>query len=321
LRGATNRTRLTTDGQSGAGLERATMADGRPVIVKYLSPSADWIMRATADTGREAELWRDGTWSDAGDGLENPVIAAERYHDGWVIAQHDVSSWLLPDARRLGSDEARRIIAAAHALHRRHQDQAPPAACTLAARAEMFSPRLALAERWSADLVPKLVGRGWDMFPIAAGGIVADDVVAAVLALVDDPSPLVAALERDGTTLIHGDLKHANLGLTPERVIAIDWGMACRAPVEVELAWYLECGVPWVAADEDELVVRWRELRDPAVDPWRWRLAMLFEVVISGWSWALFARDSPYPADRARCAAALAAWMARAREALDVWAP
>jgi Phosphotransferase enzyme family len=321
LRGATARMLLARDGESGARLERAILDGGDSVVVKYLSPSTDWIMRATNDTGREAELWLDGPLRDLPGGLQCPVVAAERHGDVWVIAQRDVSGWLLAADRRIHRDEARRVIAAADALHRLFDGRAPAGACTLADRAAMFSPRLAATEWDGIDLVPKLVGRGWELFATATAGVADDDVVRTVLALVEDPGPLVAALERDGTTLIHGDFKPANVGLTPSDVIAIDWGMACRAPAEVELAWYLECGAPWIDASWDDLVAHWQTLRGAAFDPLRWQLALLLEVVISGWSWALFSLESPFPVERSRCAAALAAWLERAREALDAWSP
>jgi hypothetical protein len=317
LAAAAHRAPLAGHGQSGAGLERAVLASGDVVVVKHLSAASDWIMRATADPGREATLWLSGVLRDLPGGLDDPVVAAERAGDGWELVQRDVAPVLLGAGARLTREDARRLLVALDALHRRFEGAALPDACSLADRAAMFSPRTAAAERDGPDLVPKLIGRGWEHFCAGPGG----EVVPAVRALVDDPAPLVDALERDGTTLIHGDAKPANLGLRADGVVAIDWGMACRAPAEVELAWYLECGAPAVDATRGDLLADWRDARASRFEPMRLRLALLFEVVLSGWSWALFAAESPFPAERARSAAALTWWLDEAGRTLGQWSP
>ena len=65
----------------------------------------------------------------------------------------------------------------------------------------------------------------------------------------------------------------------------------------------------------------WRELRGGDVDPDRLALALLFEVVLSAWSWARFSVESPFAVERARSSAALRTWLAHARGALERWTP
>ncbi len=321
LRDARRREPIAARGQSGARLERATLAGGERVVVKHLSAATDWIMRATADAGREATLWASGALRAGYGGPEYPVVAAEPVGAGWAVALRDVEGSLVPMGRRLGRDEARRLLAAADGLHRRFVADAPADACSLSARAATFAPAVAEVERAGADLVPKLIGRGWPRFFAAAERRDAR-LASALRRLVEDPAPLVAELERGGTTLIHGDYKHANLGFVDDDgVIAIDWGLACRAPAEVELAWYIECGQPAVDASRDDLIADWCALRAGDVDRRRVRLALLFEVVLSGWSWALFAVEAPDPAERAASRDALAWWLDQAAIALAEWSP
>jgi thiamine kinase-like enzyme len=55
-----------------------------------------------------------------------------------------------------------------------------------------------------------------------------------------DPAPLLDALSRLPSTLLHGDVKLANVAFIDERRIAlIDWQMTALAPVAVELGWLL----------------------------------------------------------------------------------
>ncbi|MDQ1425326.1 MAG: hypothetical protein QOD72_2824, partial [Acidimicrobiaceae bacterium] len=117
LRDARSREPLPHAGDSGSYLERVVLADGNGSIVKHISPSFDWIMRATHDTGREAELWLGGYLRDL-PSVEVPMMAVERECDGWAIAQRDVSDALIADRAPLSREETRRLLEAADVLHR-----------------------------------------------------------------------------------------------------------------------------------------------------------------------------------------------------------
>jgi hypothetical protein len=320
LRDARWREPIEGRGGSGARVERACLHRGEVVVVKYVTAATDWIMRATADQGREATLWTSGALRPGSGGPEYPVVDVEPIAGGWAVAFRDVDASLLRTGRRLRRDEARRLLAAAEGLHRRFAGDVPADACTMTARAATFAPDIADRERAGDDLVPKLIGRGWPRFFAAAEWRDAH-LGSTLRRLVGDPAPLIAELERDGTTLIHGDFKHAHLGFVDDGVIAIDWGLACRAPAEVELAWYLECGQPSVDARRTDIIADWCALRGGAVDVQRLRLALLFEVVLSGWSWALFAAEAPDPQERAASSEALGWWLDQAAVALATWSP
>ena len=52
------------------------------------------------------------------------------------------------------------------------------------------------------------------------------------------------ALSRRPATLIHGDLKLANVGIGPTATVElVDWQMVMVAPVAVELGWFLVSNV------------------------------------------------------------------------------
>jgi hypothetical protein len=88
-----------------------------------------------------------------------------------------------------------------------------------------------------------------------------EDVAAAVLGLLDDPGPLVAELSRAEATLNHGDLKYANLGLTADRVILLDWGTYTgMAPPAVDFAWFLLQNAARIDASREDLIADFREL-------------------------------------------------------------
>jgi aminoglycoside phosphotransferase (APT) family kinase protein len=84
----------------------------------------------------------------------------------------------------------------------------------------------------------------------------APDVSAALDLLRSDPSPLIQALARYPSTLIHGDPKRENLGLTltegsTPRLVLIDWQLVAALPPTVDLAWMLMFCDPMAVSKQD----------------------------------------------------------------------
>lgn len=306
------------DGRSGSLLERVVLADGRALVVKHVRDGGDWIMRASHDHGRAAELWSSGVLARVPDVIDHAVVGAERAEDGWVVIMRDVSAALVPDHARLSRGDSRRVLEAAAALHPRFWDDPPLELCSMADRYRFLSPATARREADGADEVPRLIGRGWERF----AEVVPADVAEPVLAVLERPEPFAAALSAFGSTLLQGDLKLGNLGLTADRVVMLDWGTQTGwGPPAVEVAWYLAINWSRVDATREQVLDDFRAAEGDRHDEDALRLALLGGLVQLGWDKALHASGHPDPAIRAREAADLAWWTARARDALAVWSP
>jgi hypothetical protein len=306
------------DGRSGSLLERVVLADGRALVVKHVRDGGDWIMRASHDHGRAAELWSSGVLARVPDVIDHAVVGAERAEDGWVVIMRDVSAALVPDHARLSRGDSRRVLEAAAALHARFWDDPPLELCSMADRYRFLSPATARREADGADEVPRLIGRGWERF----AEVVPADVAEPVLAVLERPEPFAAALSAFGSTLLQGDLKLGNLGLTADQVVMLDWGTQTGwGPPAVELAWYLAINWSRVDATREQVLDDFRAAEGDRHDEDALRLALLGGLVQLGWDKALHASGHPDPAVRAREAADLAWWTARARDALAVWSP
>jgi Phosphotransferase enzyme family len=317
LKDASHRRRLSHGGDSGAVLEQARLRDGTRIVIKHIRPSQDWLMRATHDQGREAQLWLSGHLRDL-DGVDYPVLAAAPEEDGWVIVLRDVSRDLMQPGKKVSRAEAVRLLAGADLLHRAFEGREVDGLSSLADRTYVFSPALVRAEREGIDRYPKLIGLGWERF----AEVVPRQLGAVILRLVEDPTPLIRELEKGPLSLIHGDYTHGNIGIAKDgRVVMIDFAMASQAPPEVELTWYLNICAPDVDASTEELIADWQRIRGDDFDPSRLRLALLYEVVMSGYGWAYVSHWSPNPARRAQKAAELEWWLTRAAEALESWTP
>jgi hypothetical protein len=320
--GAVERARLgASDGRSGSRLERVRLADGTVVVVKRVAPAWDWIVRSTGDTGRIVELASSGLLDRVPAVLDHTVLGAERDGDGWLVVMRDAGPLLVGDQARLDRAASRRVLDAAAALHAAFA--ATPAAerlplCSMTARYAFLSPATAAREAGGPDQVPELIGRGWARF----AEVVPADVADPVLTVLERPELLAAALARFPATLIHGDLKLGNLGLGTGTVVALDWGTQTGwAPPAVELAWYLAINASRIEATREQVLDDFRASQGGANDEQALGLALFGGLVQLGWDKALQATGHADQAVRAREAADLDWWVARAREALAGWSP
>ena len=153
-----------SDGRSGSLLERVVLAGGETLVVKHVLDGGDWIMRATHDHGRAAELWSSGLLARVPAVIDHAVLGAEQVSGGWVVIMRDVSAALLPDHARIGRADSRRVLEAAAALHASFWDDPPRPLCSMVDRYRFLSPATTRREA-GGDEVPRLIGRGWSGSP------------------------------------------------------------------------------------------------------------------------------------------------------------
>lgn len=231
---------VAADSKSGARFERV-MIDGERHVLKYQDVRDDWLMRATGDLGqRFVTLWASGLL-DAMPPVIDPVVVgcAVEGHVSAVLMR-DVSATLLPlgDVQIPLAAQERYLdhMAAVHAAFRGWRDDV--GLTPLANRYLAFAPAVAQAEAdlGSGALVPRLIGQGWAALPG-----VAPRLAAVVLPLLDDLSPLYAALCEVPHTFVHGDWKAANIGSHADgRTVLLDWGeLAGEASPLADLSIYL----------------------------------------------------------------------------------
>jgi hypothetical protein len=338
----------TADSASGSTFLRveAACADGAPdarYLVKRSGRDRDWLMRATDDPGREALLWRDGVFDrlppdaratilavarddgrqDAGgadgDELEGGAMAA-----GWALLLRDVSPSLLPPRfEPITAEVSAQMldgIAALHAtFYQAAETLALPYLCDPARYYMALAPRTGRSERGATPVAERIL-HGWALLPTR----VPPDVAATVAALHDDPRPLVAALARYPHTLLHGDLRRANLALTLDPqpcALLLDWQLAHAGPPAADLAWYLADPLrqpiskeETIAAYRERLATRLGARYDAASWEPTLALGLLGGLLRFGWLLALFATEHADSALRDHYRAELGWWAERARD-------
>jgi hypothetical protein len=181
-------------------------------------------------------------------------------------------------------------------------------------RLALPGPPIADTERAGQDLLPNQFEAAWEAFAAA----VEPEVAEPVIALAAEPAPLAAALDARGTTLLHGDVRDEQLGLTADgRLVLLDWGIATAGHPVIDLAWYLMHCAWRIQATRDELVEDFRAARGDADDPQALELGLLSGLTTYGWILGHSAVVHPDPAEQAWARAELAWWVPRARRGLE----
>ena len=308
---------LSHGGNSGAALLRAHSNDGTSFVLKRVSAAgADWLARATRDTGRTAELYAAGAFDRMPASIGHGIVDAEQSTDAAWIAMRDVTDVLLPAGAQLSREDSARILAAAADLHRAFRNRVPAGAAELVDRIGMSGPAVAEAERPNPDLLPKQFEQGWD----ALAELAPNDVSEPVLDLTQRPAVLADALQNayGGATLIHGDLRGDNLGFDGDRLVLIDWDLATAGTPTVEFAWYLAHSARRIDASHADIEADHRAAQGAELPDAEIELGILSGLVQYGWRIAHSARVHPDPAETEWGRSELNDWwVPRVRTALE----
>jgi hypothetical protein len=296
LAGAEGRVAMRTgDSKSGSQMERLRI-DGTPLVVKVLDVEDSWIMRSTGDLGtRQLRIFGSDLLDRVPSCIDHTVVAvapapASHRRQGTALLMHDVGDLLVPEGgARVDADQERRFVDAMAALHAAYWGFAGEDTLISLANHYLFlgeATSAIEAERGGEDMVPRLIAQGW-------GRIDRLDPVTAHLIrrLLDDPSPLVLALEETPQTLVHGDWKLGNLGSHLDgRTILIDWDRVSRGPATLDLAWYLAVNCDRLARSKEAVIDLYRDrLQAHGVDTAGWfdrqlELALTGAFVQLGWN-------------------------------------
>jgi hypothetical protein len=165
------------------------------------------------------------------------------------------------------------------------------------------------------DAVGDRILPGWDAFDRQAP----TEVRQLVDSLGEDPWQLVNALAKMPSTLIHGDLKLANVGIEADGSIdLVDWQMVTLAPVAVELGWFLVSNVTSLPLPPDEILERYvSKLRRAELDEDGVGAAILVGLLLRGWRKGADAEAGVTLASGISAADDLAWWCDRALAVAD----
>jgi hypothetical protein len=237
-----------TGGRTGAAVERIERTGAEPLVSKRLLANT-WRETAMGGApGGEARLWLEGVTRALPHPIECPIIDVARNASGdWWILMRDVSSGILPRAA-FGDEQERVFLDAIAALHAGIQDDPALAAMPLATMrgttrlwsesilaASGGADAIAASDPWVRRFVEDMTPLS--MLPVFLARLGGED--AAFYLDMCRHRGWHAALDAGPQTLVHGDLRRANIAfLAVGRVSLIDWEFAARGPAATDIAWH-----------------------------------------------------------------------------------
>ena len=313
------------DGWSGATLSLLRRGDGDRFVLKRDSLARDWIAQATDDGPILREAWFAAHGPTLPSPIRAPYLGAGVDGHEFGILMPDLTGVLFDWDAPISVEDLDRILGGLAEFHGYPWsvpgvlESGPwcpiPERLTLICRATLERPGAA------RDAVGERILPGWDAFDRRAPS----ESRELIHSLGDDPRPLVDALATMPSTLIHGDLKLANVGIEPGGTIdLVDWQMVTVAPVAVELGWFLVSNVASLPFPPDDVLTRYHAATvnqgvagEPTVAAWQAQTdaAILVGLLLRGWRKGADAEAVLTLASGVSAADDLAWWCDRALEA------
>jgi aminoglycoside phosphotransferase (APT) family kinase protein len=307
------------DGWSGAILTRLRGRDGRAFVLKRNTWERDWIARSTADS--TMSVLREVLFAAFGPPLPWPVRASalgagyDAATGEQAILMPDLTGVLFDWNRAITIDELDVVLDGLTSLHSIPTEDAE---ARVMGMGTWWEERIALISRRSLerpgparDAVAERILPGWDAWDRVA----TRPVRAIVDSLAADLQPLLDALSAEPSTLLHGDLKLANVGIGRDGAVElIDWQMVMVAPVAIELGWFLVSNVNVLPLPPGDVLDRYWQRR--GIDGARQNdIAILIGLLLRGWRKGYDAEAGITHASGMTAADDLAWWCDRAVEA------
>jgi hypothetical protein len=313
LAGATEEP-FPNDGWSGATMTSLRRGQDR-FVLKRDSLARDWIAQATADGPILREAWFAARGPALPSPIRAPYLGVGRDGDEFGILMPDLTGILFDWDAPISVEELQRVLDGLAELHSHPWPISDVLEtghlCPLRDRVTLIC-RASLERPGPArDAVGDRILPGWDAFDRVAPPAARE----LINSLGTDPTPLVDALARLPATLLHGDLKLANVGIEPDGTIdLVDWQMVMIAPVAVELGWFLVSNVNALPLPPAEVLDRYWRAR--GLDGTRQNdIAILVGLLLRGWRKGYDAEAGISLASGVSAADDLAWWCARAVEA------
>jgi hypothetical protein len=282
----------TAEGLSSATFERVVIDGGR-YVVKRLSHETDWVMRAVGDAGvpRVVRLHTSGLF-DALPACLDTTLVDVAFDPGTGMAEllmRDVGDAFLRDCDPISPEQHALFLDAMAQLHASTIGMVDELGLTQPAqRWQILGPAFARREELRGPLtgVPALLQPMWGRLAHNA-----PDLHRTVLALAENPAPLVTALAATPRALVHGDWKGGNLGVGRDgRVVLVDWAFPGVDAPCVDLGWYLSVNCDRLPESKEAVIDRYRDaLERHGMKTSRWwarqlPLALLGCAVQMAWS-------------------------------------
>jgi hypothetical protein len=240
-------------GLAGGQLSYVETNAGR-LVLKQMSTSTDWLMYSTNDHQcRAVRLWQYGLLDQLSPHFDHKIVAASHDGDGWAMLMEDLTGkvfqWDEPFPPKLLSVFLD-VLARTHALFWNDPRLKNPW-LGLGDATSYLEPmsRARKNTGTTRGVLPEWLRVGWESLK----DLIDATTYSQMLAFLENPQPLLDALSRYPSTLLHGDFRSENLGFS-EKPIILDWQWAACSMMTIDLPWLTKHGnVQSVMSEETAL--------------------------------------------------------------------
>jgi hypothetical protein len=238
--------RHSMNGHAGLAGGQLTYVDTdiRRFVLKQMSMDTDYLMFASDDQlCRSATLWQYGLLDQLRPHMEHKILACCRDGDTWGILMEDLTGHVYkgeppPEQIPVFLDILARFHAKFWNDHRLKDKRLR--LCTPAIFLEtLLLPLREEHKNLSIGVLPDWIRGGWEVLD----ELLDPDTFVQITDLLNDPRPLLEALDRYPFTLLHGDYRADNLAYVESPVI-IDWQQAAFSLMTIDLAWFTQNSSP-----------------------------------------------------------------------------
>jgi hypothetical protein len=235
-----------TGGRMGADVRAIAAGDNRFVV--KIVPAHGWKQEALGHPDcSEGMLWHSGLLRELPSEFRYPVVDAALHEkrDEWWVLMRDVSAGVHVRTRYddVSCKRLLTTVARVHGHYWQHPALATAPLATLDGTTRIFGePMLQVArggeptEPWIARAVVDL-GMVLGLVPKFLDYLSSDDA-DFFLSLITERDRWQRPLAQLPTTLVHGDLRRANIAFFDDHIAAFDWELTTAAHPAVDIQWF-----------------------------------------------------------------------------------
>lgn len=259
------RTSFSNQGYSGASMDfiHVQEAGGQKhtFVLKVVDLSEDWFSQRTHDTeGREVAVLDEPALQSVWDAFACPYVAYAIEEGRLGLLMEDLSPSLFPNVREPISAKDETLIIEALARMHAHYWEAP----ALHTLPQLHQPADYLYIMGPLDHeapepgepqegIEYWVRTGWDA--------VFRQLPSDLSQFLQESPPILFARWNDlPMTLLHGDMKLANIAILPDDKVAVfDWAFVGVGPCTFDLGWYLAVNATRLAQSKEAFIAQYRQ--------------------------------------------------------------
>jgi hypothetical protein len=216
--------------------------DAGQYVLKRMSITSDWVMFASNDHQcRSIKLWQYGVLDQLRPHLEHKIIACARDGNDWAMLMDDLTGKVFLWGQPFPSALMPTFLDALARVHATFWNdprlQDPRLGLNDLAHVLEIVPKARKYTGNSLGVIPEWIRTGWGVMK----EMLAPEVYTQMFNFFENPQPLINAVGRYPTTLLHGDFRKENLAHNGKPVF-LDWQAATRSLMIIDLAWFTKHG-------------------------------------------------------------------------------